>query len=100
MVLPPDPEPRPPHRGRTASDGQLQSEAEVQMLRLEALASKVAEGQLLFSVLSDGELHGEVAPNEACSGRLPPPGTPTKELSEEEMLDMLKGQVRSHDFPC
>ena len=77
MVLPPDPEPRPPHRGRTASDGQLQSEAEVQMLRLEALASKVAEGQLLFSVLSDGELHGEVAPNEACSGRLPPPGTPT-----------------------
>lgn len=77
MVLPPDPEPRPPHRDRTASDGQLQSEAEVQMLRLEALASKVAEGQLLFSVLSDGELHGEVAPNEACSGRLPPPGTPT-----------------------
>ena len=55
------PGPRPPHRSLTASDGQLQSEAEVQILRREALASKVAEGQLLFSVLSEGELHGEPA---------------------------------------
>ena len=55
------PGPGPPHRSLTASDGQLQSEAEVQILRREALASKVAEGQLLFSVLSEGELHGEPA---------------------------------------
>lgn len=58
-VLPP--ELRPPHRGLTASDGRLQSEGEVQMLRREALASKVAEGQLPSSVLSEGEGHGEAA---------------------------------------
>ena len=70
IVLPP--EPRPPHRGPTASDGELQSEGEMQLLRREALASKAAEGQLLFSVLSEGELHGEAAArDEACSGTEP-----------------------------
>lgn len=68
-VLPP--KPRPPHRAPTASDVQLQSEGEMQLLRREALASKVAEGQLLFSVLSEGELHGEAARDEACSGTEP-----------------------------
>ena len=44
----------------------------MQLLRREALASKAAEGQLLFSVLSEGELHGEeAARDEACSGTEP-----------------------------
>ena len=92
-VLPP--EPRPPHRGLTASDGRLQSEGEVQMLRREALASKVAEGQLPSSVLSEGEGHGE-----AALGK-PPCAAPAAAPSPVRSADIGgKNTVRAWAWRC
>ena len=70
IALPP--EPLPPHRNLTASDGQLQSEGEVQMLRHEALASKVAEGEHL-SEAESRMMRGEAARDEAWSAGEPRP---------------------------